>query len=79
MVSHLDSFWHRGKPELGNGLLKMAAYLIESLPKYVYFPQQSREIAKLTSDLRELKQNNEDLKQKVKISDVSFQMFIAQC
>ena len=33
----------------------------------VYFSKQSREIAKLTSDLRDLKQSNEDLKQKVKI------------
>ena len=33
----------------------------------MYISQQSREIAKLTADLRELKQNNEDLKQKVLI------------
>lgn len=33
----------------------------------VHLSQQSREIAKLTADLRELKQSNEDLKQKVQI------------
>lgn len=48
----------------------------------VYLSQQSREIAKLTSDLRELKQSNEDLKQKVQIfdeqDDLSFLKFIAQ-
>ena len=26
-VSHLDSFWHRGKPELGNGLLSISAVI----------------------------------------------------
>ena len=38
-----------------------------SYPHYlcVHLSQQSREIAKLHSDLRELKQNNEDLRKKV--------------
>ncbi len=45
----------------------------------VYWSQQSREIAKLTSDLRELKQSNEELKQKVQIfDDVSFLTIIVQ-